>query len=132
MDRTIAALELSLSLLFLFGSSDFGDALELMEVSLVCFSISFGFFPLRVVLLLLLLQVELVGMAILTVRAMEWTLLLSAPLSSTLVSAVELASSWCVWTHSGACKILEGLQSQASLCFKYSHQETNIYSHAAC
>ncbi len=119
MDRTIAALELSLSLLFVFASSDFGDALELMEVSLVCFSISFGFFPLRVVLLLLLLlQVELVGMAILTVRAMEWTLLLSAPLSSTLVSAVELASSWCVWAHSGACKILEGLQSQASLCFK--------------
>jgi hypothetical protein len=61
-----------LSLLFLFGSSDFGDALELMEVSLVRFSISFGFFPLRVVLLLLLLlQVELVGMAIRTVRAME-------------------------------------------------------------
>jgi hypothetical protein len=46
-----------------------------------------------VLLLLLLLQVELVGMAILTVRAMEWTLLLSAPLSSTLVSAAELASS---------------------------------------
>lgn len=37
-----------MSLLFLFGSSYFGDDLELMEVSLVCFSIPFGFFPLKV------------------------------------------------------------------------------------
>lgn len=34
-------------MLFLFGSSDFGDALELMEVSLVCFSSSFGFFSIE-------------------------------------------------------------------------------------
>lgn len=89
-----------MSLFFFFGSSDFGDDLELTEVILVCFLYSFGFVPLKVVLLVLL-QVELMGMAILIVWAMEWTLLLLlAPLFSTLVSAVECASSQCALTHS--------------------------------
>jgi hypothetical protein len=105
-----------LSLFFFFGSCDFGDDLELMEVILVCFLYSFGFVPLKVVLLVLL-QVELMGMAILIVWAMEWTLLLLAPLFSTLVSAVERASSQCALTHSVLAESWKDYSQQASLCF---------------
>ncbi len=107
---------MELSLFFLFGSSDFGDDLELMEVILVCFLYSFGFVPLKVVLLVLL-QVELMGMAILIVWAMEWILLLLAPLFSTLVSAVEHASTQCVLTHSVLAESWKDYSQQASLCF---------------
>jgi hypothetical protein len=72
------------------------------------FLYSFGFVPLKVVLLVLLM-VELMDTTILTIQAMEWTLLLSTLLFLILISAIEHASSWCVLIHNGAYKILEGL-----------------------
>jgi hypothetical protein len=69
------------------------------------------------VLMLLAQKVELMGMAILIVWAMEWTLLLLAPLFSTLVSAVEHASSQCVLTHSVLAQSWKDYSQQASLCF---------------
>jgi hypothetical protein len=72
------------------------------------FFYSFGFVPLKVVLLVLL-EVELVGTTILTIQAMEWTLLLSTLITLILILAIEHASSWCALIHNGAYKILEGL-----------------------
>ncbi len=57
------------------------------------------------------------GMTILIVWAMEWTLLLLAPLFSTLVSAMERASSQCVLTHGVLAESLKDYSQQASLCF---------------
>jgi hypothetical protein len=48
------------------------------------------------------LQVELVGMATPTAQATEWTLRRSVRLSSTVVSAVELAISSFAWVPRGA------------------------------
>lgn len=90
-------MELSFFFFFL-GSFNFGDDLKLMEVILVCFLYSFGFVALKMVLLVLL-QVELMGMAILIVWVMEWTLLMLALLFSTLVSTMEHASSQCALTY---------------------------------
>jgi hypothetical protein len=98
------------------GSSDSGDDLKLMEVILVCFLYSFGFVALKVVLLVLL-QVELMGMAILIVWAMEWTLLLLAPLLSTLVSTMEHVSSQCALTYNVLAESLKDYSQQASFYF---------------
>jgi hypothetical protein len=48
------------------------------------------------------LQVELVGMATPTAQVTEWTLRRSVRLSSTVVSAVELAISSFAWIPLGA------------------------------